>query len=127
MGWSVGWSSKQQRFIGYGVPCICEHPDCNEVIDRGLAHCCGDMHDEEEHGCGRYLCSKHLGMTLHTDDHVNRCCTACQEGREPYAMKGEHPEWLLWVLTDESWQKWREENPGLVSSYNRELAQGGVQ
>jgi hypothetical protein len=33
MGWSVG-EGKDGRDIGYGVPALCDHPDCSEQIDR---------------------------------------------------------------------------------------------
>jgi hypothetical protein len=33
----------------------------------------------------------------------------------------EHPEWLEWILTDESWEHWRNENPDIVKEYKRLL------
>ena len=41
MGWSIGYDSNWDRDIGYGVPAYCDHPDCNEEIDRGLSYVCG--------------------------------------------------------------------------------------
>lgn len=32
MGWSIGWDSTWQRDIGYGVPALCDHPNCSAVI-----------------------------------------------------------------------------------------------
>jgi len=48
-----------KRWGGYGVPTICEHPGCNEKIDRGYSHACGGE-PFSERGCDRYFCSKHL-------------------------------------------------------------------
>ena len=31
MSWAVGYDSKWQRDIGYGVPSICDHPKCNRL------------------------------------------------------------------------------------------------
>ena len=38
MSWAVGYDSKWQRDIGYGVPSICDHPKCNKEIHRGLSY-----------------------------------------------------------------------------------------
>lgn len=51
------------REAGYGVEAECDHPECSEQIDRGLAYLCGRHPDgwrgDEEPGCGRYFCGKH--------------------------------------------------------------------
>src|SRR5690606_23075125 len=52
MGWAVGYDSNWNRDIGYGVPTTCDHPGCNEKIDRGLSYVCGDEPYGGEHGCG---------------------------------------------------------------------------
>ena len=41
MGWSIGFDTRWNRDIGYGVPAYCDHPGCNKEIDRGLSHVCG--------------------------------------------------------------------------------------
>jgi hypothetical protein len=41
MSWAIGYDGRWKRDIGYGVPAYCDHPGCNEEIDRGLAHVCG--------------------------------------------------------------------------------------
>ncbi len=38
MSYAVGNCGKHKRHIGYGVPAICDHPDCTEEIDRGLGY-----------------------------------------------------------------------------------------
>ena len=114
MGWSIGYDSKWKRDIGYGVPAYCDHPGCHAVINRGLAYVCAEQQPYGgEHGCGLYFCYKHL---------FPDCCERCYEEKEPFEPKPEHPKWIKWKLTDESWAEWRKENPEevkrLEASYN---------
>jgi hypothetical protein len=51
MGWGDCGIDSQGRPIGYSFEAVCDHPECNEVIDRGLSHACGDMHGEDEISC----------------------------------------------------------------------------
>ena len=104
MGWSIGYDSNWHRDIGYGVPAYCNSPDCNEKIDRGLAHVCGNEPYGGENGCGLYFCSKHQY------DHLQRC-SRCHNYKKPYAAKPDHPEWVKHKLMDESWEQWRKDNP----------------
>lgn len=109
MSWSIGHSHKHNRDVGYGVPAICEHPDCNKQIDRGLSHACGDMHDGGEHGCGLYFCEEHLAFA--DDDRDARLCERCCSDSDPFTPKPDVLEWSVWKLADDSWAKWRAENP----------------
>lgn len=96
------------RWAGYGVPAECDFPDCHKRIDRGLAYKCEtyteydfDEETEEEteseaEGCGLYFCPEHEGHDLHGDD---------------VQPKTDLPEWEVWMLTDESWERWRNEEP----------------
>lgn len=61
MGWATG-VNQSGRDIGYAVEATCDHTECNEKIDRGIAYVCGGMHDGDEHGCGDYFCYTHLKM-----------------------------------------------------------------
>ena len=36
------YTSSSGRDQGYGVPAKCDHPGCDEDIDRGIAFACGD-------------------------------------------------------------------------------------
>lgn len=54
MGWSIGYDNNWKRDIGYGVPATCDHPDCNEEIDRGLAYVCGNEPRGGEDGGNNY-------------------------------------------------------------------------
>ncbi len=106
MGWSVGYDSKWERDIGYGVPAICDHPGCNKEIDRGLGYVCGGEPYGGEHGCGLFFCGEHLLMTK-----KGQLCERCAAGKEPFEPTPDTVEWMQWKLTDPSWQRWREENP----------------
>lgn len=105
MGYSVGWDSTRRRDIGYGVPAICEHPGCNEEIDRGMAHACGQGFPED--GCGLYFCGKHLHPCQ---------CERCLNEQEPFEQKPDTKGWIEWKLTDPSWQQWRDEDPEAVAA-----------
>ena len=111
MGYSIGWDSTHERDIGYGVPAVCEHPGCNEEINRGMGYACGGGFPED--GCGMYFCGKHL---------FPRKCERCTEDKEPFDPKPDTKEWIEWKLTDESWQRWRDENPQEVARLTELMA-----
>ena len=106
MGWSIGYDENWKRDIGYGVPAICDYPGCGEKIDRGLSYVCGGEPFGGDDGCGLYFCGKHLHP---------RKCERCLEGKEPFDPTMDTQEWIAWKLTDESWQRWRDENPEEVA------------
>jgi hypothetical protein len=109
MSWAVGYDSNWKRDIGYGVPAHCDHPECDRKIDRGIGYVCGgDVYGGED-GCGLHFCGHHLSA-------AGPFCARCSQGKEPFEPKPDHPEWLEWKLTDESWQKWRDENPEAVET-----------
>ena len=117
-----------RRYGGYGVPTICEHPDCNKEIDRGMSYACGGE-PFSEYGCDMYFCSEHVvGIAVTPEGELIKCdhlredcdyqfyevCKPCST-RDPdvkfFPHKPEHPDWVKHLLTDESWAQWREENP----------------
>lgn len=112
MGWAVGWDHNWKRDIGYGVPAFCDHPDCDEVIDRGLAHvCCDQQPYGGDRGCGLYFCSK--------DSDTRGRCIRCQRYRKPFEPKPDHPDWIKHKATDPSWAAWRaEEREGAHNGKN---------
>ena len=63
MSWAIGFDSRWNRDIGYGVPATCDFPGCGVDIDRGLAFVCGGEPYGGEDGCGLYFCASHLGCT----------------------------------------------------------------
>jgi hypothetical protein len=83
MGWSYG-QNNEGREVGYAVDAVCDKDGCDASINRGLAYVCGGMHDGDEHGCGRYVCSKHLVMGCGLP---SRLCEECADRFEV-----EHPE-----------------------------------
>lgn len=114
MGWSIGYDSKWKRDIGYGVPCVCDHPDCDKEIDRGLSYVCGSESYGGEYGCGLYFCEEHKTYTDNEEKYDGRppqLCDCCLQEGEPFKPKPDTHEWINWKLTDESWQQWRDENP----------------
>lgn len=116
MGWSMAFDSRWSRDIGYGVPALCDHPDCDEVIDRGLAYVCADQEPRGGDGCGLYFCEKHLGFAQYpesTDEEddpepiLSSCCERCRDGLQPYIPKPDIPQWTAFKMVDPSWRKWR--------------------
>lgn len=107
MGWSVGLSDG--RWIGYGVPAICDQPDCGASIDRGLSYLCGDG----DKGCGLFFCYEHV--TIATSDGDPQMCERCDDEKPPFEPTADTPEWIEHMLHDESWEQWRNENPDQVA------------
>lgn len=112
MGWGVGFVD--HRWVGYGVPSVCDQPTCEAEIDRGLSYVCGGMHGGGESGCGRYFCDKHL---YYLDDESDdaEVCAQCLGGKPPFDPKPDTAEWVEHMLTDGSWAKWRQENAAEVA------------
>lgn len=120
MGWQIYEDRKGRplRWAGYGVPAYCDHPDCNEKIDRGLAHVCGDTQNEDR-GCSLHFCAKHLYLSPKFGQLCERCYPRV---KKPFEPKLDHPEWVQHVLTDESWKEWREENLKYAQIYNNDTS-----
>ena len=114
------------RWGGYGVPTYCEHPDCNEKIDRGMSFACGGEPFSEV-GCDRYFCSKHREFIGFNEEglpckHRKDCecewkevCERCAKSEPPFDYKPEHPTWIKHILKDKSWAQWRKKNPKKVA------------
>lgn len=124
MGWSIGYDSAWNRDIGYGVPAPCDHPGCDEKIDRGLSYVCGGEPYGGEYGCGLYFCSSHLSYTPRRPQRCERCI----KRKKPFTPKPDSPVWIQHKLSDESWDEWRSENQELVErlqQMNQEVHDGG--
>lgn len=115
------------RWGGYGVPAVCEHPDCNKEIDRGISFACGGE-PFSEHGCDRYFCEKHReyhywdieegDWCKHEEDcecEVAEVCERCFENKPPFPYKPEVKKWVRHLLKDKSWAEWRNNNPQEVA------------
>lgn len=117
MGWSIGYDDNWKRDIGYGVPAVCDHPDCSEEIDRGLSYVCGGEPYGGDRGCGLYFCSAHLHYAERLE---GQFCHRCHPRRgNPFKPKPDVAAWIEHKLTDESWQEWRDENPKEVEFLRR--------
>jgi hypothetical protein len=120
------------RWAGYGVPAVCDMPDCETKINRGMGYRCEHVYKEaffrkgervdieddwdeervEEHpGCELHFCEEHLY------DHDKH------EGVEP---KPDTDEWVAWMLTDPSWGQWRRENKIDRNTLYQQLAAKGM-
>ena len=111
MSWEVGFDERWNRDVGYGVPSVCDHPDCDEEIDRGLAYVCGGEPYGGDHGCGLFFCEEHRAFASDRDASL---CDRCANDLDHYAPKEDTMEWAEWKLEDESWREWREQNPNTV-------------
>lgn len=107
MSWAIGYDTRWQRDIGYGVPATCDRPVCGEPIDRGLGYVCGGEPYGGEVGCGLYFCADHL---LYGDGR-GPVCERCLAGEPPFEPTPDTTEWIQWKLTDPSWAQWRAEHP----------------
>lgn len=119
MGWSIGYDDNWKRDIGYGVPAVCDHPGCNEKIDRGLAYVCGGEPYGGEDGCGLYFCAQHLHLGVDGKDH--QVCQQCANWLHPFEPKPDIAEWMHHKLTCPTWQQWRDENPSEVANIRNAL------
>jgi hypothetical protein len=94
MGYAVYFVSDTYRWQGYAVPGVCDVVGCEEVINLGLGYKCdGD-------DCWLCFCGEH------NDGH--------DDGHDEILPKLNVQEWIDWMLADESWAQWREENPRRV-------------
>lgn len=113
MGYSIGYDSRWERDIGYGVPAICDHPECGEEIDRGLGYVCGGEPYGGEKGCGLFFCSKHLQHRNKVHSYggleSTQLCTRCARYSKPYKPTPDTLEWLYHKMTHPSWAEWRKE------------------
>jgi len=92
-----------ERHLGYGVQCLCDHPKCNEVIDRGLAYLCGQYPGEHHPvGCGRYFCPEHKRGWRRSEDRDTyiEVCGRCAQSRPPWPMKPDLPDALEDIAFD---------------------------
>ena len=122
MGWSIGFDTNWNRDIGYGVPAICDLPDCNKKIDRGLSYVCGSEPYGGDYGCGLYFCEKHLKTRKpHGSDKDVGLCPRCYKYKSPYKAKPDCREWIMWKLKDKSWAEWRKDNPEEVNKMEKAI------
>lgn len=115
MSWAVSDDIQRNRHIGYGVPAQCDHPECTENIDRGMAYACGG---EWGAACGLFFCYPHRD---HYDDNAtDYVCERCANDQPPFEPSRDTLEWIRHVLSDESWAEWRGLNPEQVQAMQKQ-------
>jgi len=86
MSWANCGTDSNGRSIGYAHEAICDHPECNTKIDRGLSYACGGMHGSSlPNGadCEGYFCSDHLIYTdIEGQDRGAFLCPKCSKALE---------------------------------------------
>ena len=133
MSWAVGYDTNWHRDVGYGVPATCDHPGCDQDIDRGLSYLCGGPGLGGGLGCGLHFCWWHLSFALRdergdpiegTPSFCERCLAFyAQHGieadprlRDPFEPKPDTLEWVEHKLVDPRWLQWRERWPIAVEA-----------
>lgn len=116
MGYGVYEEPGHNRWAGYMVPAECDWSSCKAEIDRGLGHKCQehDTLDEndaliENEGCGLFFCGDHLYNI---------------DGHEAASAKPDSLEWVRWMLSDGSWEMWRQQNPRRVELMRERVEAG---
>lgn len=112
MSWAIGYDAHWERDVGYGVPAICDHPDCSNKIDRGLAYVCGAEPYGGECNCGLFFCPEH-------QSYPHQRCERCADEKEPFKPKPDLLEWMIHKLNDESWSDWRRAHPDDVEALEK--------
>ena len=103
-----------ERWAGYGVPAVCDQPECAASIDRGLGYRC--------ESCGLSFCSSHLYIGGGDPQMCQRCC----DEEPPFTPKPDTVEWERWILDTESWSQWRDENPERVETMRERVEKASV-
>lgn len=86
MGWGDCGSDSKERPVGYLHHATCDHPGCDQQIDRGLDYACGGMHGNEDHygrpiACEGYFCMAHQTV-VSIDGLVVGLCFECAKAVE---------------------------------------------
>lgn len=98
MGWANCGNDSDGRPIGYCHEAICDHPECDKKIHRGITYACGGMHGEvgvsvlDGDGtfwptCERYFCIDHQIVIEAEFDGRHTCegiCLACYKEIEKH-------------------------------------------
>lgn len=118
MGYACYYQDQHKRFAGYGVIATCDHPKCDEVIDRGISYMCGayDGDDGCNHGCGMFFCSQHRDSSYCASDeeqddgvYLGELCERCSSDKLPFNPKADHKIWKKHMRKHPSWAEYRAE------------------
>ena len=72
---------------GYAVDQECDENGCTEQINCGLDNLCGENPGDNESGCGKYFCSRHLYLGqefFDSEEPTPQLCKACSNGTKPH-------------------------------------------
>lgn len=117
MYWAIGYDENWNRDIGFDVPAICDHPDCNVSINRGIDHVCGGEPYGGDLHCGLYFCKDHLEMKQTTaGEEPLPVCAQCSAGEAPFNPSSDTEEWLSYKQTSNYWAGWRTYHQNKASS-----------
>lgn len=98
MSCSVYYSTVNYRWQGYEVPGECDYVGCREIIYRDIEDACLS----KRCNCQAFYCKTHVNFT-HDEYSVSK--------------SEDSIEWLLFILNDENWEAFREENQELMKEY----------
>ena len=107
MGWSNCGVDSKGREIGYGHESVCDHPDCNTVIDRGLAYACGGDHGTcGGEACEDYFCGEHLYMVDNeamgfNELHSGQLCAGCLDAAKHVIQEYISGDYYVLTSTDD--------------------------
>lgn len=89
MGWGNCGEDSKGRSIGYCHAATCDHPGCDERIDRGLSYACGGMHGQNEGDCEGYFCGSHLFCVEDPSEtlHQSQLCEKCKNIWNAYLVE----------------------------------------
>lgn len=108
MYWAIGYDEHWNRDVGFDVPGVCDHPDCNNAINRGMDHVCGSEPYGGDSNCGLYFCKDHLEMKKPIlGEEPVATCAQCAAGKTPYKPSNDTEEWIHYKQTSNYWAGWR--------------------
>lgn len=79
MTWEESGKDSHGEPIGYEYECVCAHPGCERMIDRGAYYACGDIHGDSEYTCEKYFCDEHKNNSVIDNGNEIRICDECAE------------------------------------------------
>ncbi len=108
MYWAIGYDEHWNRDVGFDVPGTCDHPDCNNAINRGMDHVCGSEPYGGDANCGLYFCKDHLELKkIDVNEEPVAVCAQCANGKPPFKPSTDTKEWVTYKKTSNYWAGWR--------------------
>ncbi len=117
MGYSIGFNNTTKRNIGYEVPCHCDHPGCDKIINRGMSYSSDIENSKTNCDAGIFLCEEHMIHISEEECDNYKDCSHCEIGIIP--LKDDCQEWIDHKLKHDSWAAWRSENKNWVEKHTK--------